>query len=77
MLLKGPLAQEIRLGLPDCFSSWEGGVWRRDYGRYHLVCHLVSSRKPFCTTVAIMIFIAQSIIISNWRKPYSAFTRTT
>ena len=25
------LAQEIRLGSPDRFSSWEGGVWGRDY----------------------------------------------
>ena len=24
------LAQEIRLGSPDRFSSWEGGVWGRD-----------------------------------------------
>jgi len=31
MSLKRPLAQEIWLGLPDCFSSWEGGVWGRDY----------------------------------------------
>ena len=31
MLLKRPLAQEIRLGSPDRFSSWEGGVWGRDY----------------------------------------------
>ena len=31
MLLKRPLAQEIWLGSPDCFSSWEGGVWGRDY----------------------------------------------
>ena len=24
-------AQEIRLGSPDRFSSWEGGVWGQDY----------------------------------------------
>ena len=27
MSQKGTLAQEIRLGSPDRFSSWEGGVW--------------------------------------------------
>ena len=25
------LAQEIRLGSPDCFSLWEGGVWGWNY----------------------------------------------
>ena len=28
------LAQQIQLGPPDCFSSWEGGVWGRDYTAY-------------------------------------------
>ena len=32
MLQKCALAQEIRLGSPDRFSSGEGGVWGRDYG---------------------------------------------
>ena len=27
MSQKRALAQEIRLGSPDRFSSWEGGVW--------------------------------------------------
>ena len=31
MLQKCALAQEIRLGSPDRFSSGEGGVWGRDY----------------------------------------------
>ena len=31
MSQKRALAQEIRLGSPDRFSSWEGGVWGRDY----------------------------------------------
>ena len=29
--LEHPLVQEIRLGSPDCFSLWEGGVWGQDY----------------------------------------------
>ena len=30
MSQKHALAQEIRLGSPDRFSSWEGGVWWQD-----------------------------------------------
>jgi len=30
MSQKHVLAQEIWLGSPDHFSSWEGGVWGRD-----------------------------------------------
>ena len=30
IVVKRVLAQEIRLGSPDRFSSWEGGVWGRD-----------------------------------------------
>ena len=31
------LVQEIRLGSPDCFSLWKGGVWGRDYGKGAIV----------------------------------------
>jgi len=30
LLQKHALAQEIKLGSPDHFSSWEGGVWGWD-----------------------------------------------
>ena len=30
------LAQEIRLGLADCLSLWEGGVWGRDYDKINI-----------------------------------------
>ena len=42
MSQKGALAQEIRIGSPDCFSSWEGGVWGRDYWKGTHYCANVS-----------------------------------
>ena len=51
MSLKRPLAQEIRLGSPDRFSSWEGGVWGRDYTFSGcLVIGTPSSSLAFCDT---------------------------
>ena len=51
------LAQEIRIGSPDCFSSWEGGVWGQDYAsgcinnQHETQCGMESFKDFNCITV--------------------------
>ena len=53
------------LGSPDCFSSWEGGVWGRDYLWLHSTCIIFSTSFKFYGVTALTLATPFSCTLSQ------------
>ena len=76
IVAKPPTTQEIQLGSPDHFSSWEGGVWGRDYPCHNVIFIIVLVQLNCMTTSSHQTLPLKSYTWA-WENPTLAWSTGT